>query len=148
MNNHALIEFSQITPNIFLGTNLCCAVHADKLKAIHVSIDINLEVERPEEPPEIESYLWLPVVDGQAPSLYQVSIGVAAMKNTINQGKNVYVHCKNGHGRSPTLVIAYLISMGMIQEEAFQLVKSKRPEIHLHEVQIETLRQFASMKNE
>ncbi|PIY69442.1 hypothetical protein COY90_00665 [Candidatus Roizmanbacteria bacterium CG_4_10_14_0_8_um_filter_39_9] len=148
MNNHAIVEFSQITPNIFLGTNLCCAVHADKLKAIHISIDIDLEVERPEEPPEVESYIWLPVIDGHAPSLYQLSIGVTAIENTIKQGKCLYVHCKNGHGRSPTLVIAYLISTGMTQETAYQLVKSKRPEIHLHDVQVEMLMKFTLMRNE
>lgn len=60
------------------------------------------------------------------------------MQNKIK----VYIHCKNGHGRGPSLVIAYFIYKGMSFDEAFILVKSKRKEIHLEKVQIKALKKF------
>ena len=57
---------------------------------------------------------------------------------------NVYVHCKNGHGRAPTLVAAYLTRKGKPPAEAEAFIKSKRPSIHLEEAQRAALRYFSA----
>ena len=54
----------------------------------------------------------------------------------------MYIHCKNGHGRAPTLVAAYLTTQGMSVEEAIALIKSKRPEIHLEQSQLQAIKRF------
>merc|ERR1712061_336528 len=42
----------------------------------------------------------------------------------------VYVHCKSGVGRSMSMVVAYLLKYrGFSFEEAFSLLKSRRPQI-------------------
>ena len=100
-----------------------------------------MEIEHPEMPPKsIDAYLWLPVVDKQAPTQDQLRLGTVMMKQMIDLGNTIYVHCKNGHGRSPTLVAAYLIRFeGKTVDEAIRFIKEKRPEVHLEEVQIEAL---------
>jgi dual specificity MAP kinase phosphatase len=64
------------------------------------------------------------------------------MKELIETGEKVYVHCRNGHGRGPSLVVAYFILRGDDFEIAHAKVKAKRDVIHLNEEQIERLKEF------
>lgn len=53
---------------------------------------------------------------------------VAAIANSISNGKTVYVHCTAGLGRAPAAAIAYLFWFeGMTLDEAYEFVTSKRP---------------------
>ncbi|HBC73133.1 MAG: Dual specificity protein phosphatase [Candidatus Amesbacteria bacterium GW2011_GWB1_47_19] len=141
-------DYSQITENIIIGSDLCpgpgCPVHSEEFKNLGVCAEVNLEIERNEKPtPGIDVYLWLPTEDKQAPNPDQLAIGTAAINEMVKTNKTIYVHCRNGHGRSPTMVAAYLIryrNMGV--SEAIALIKQKRPEIHPEEVQIKALEEF------
>lgn len=143
-NDHKILELNQITDLIYLGTNLCCsAVPHIKILLDHgIKADIDLEEERQEQTPNIDTYLWLPVKDHLAPTQEQLDTGVAVIDSLVKNNKKVYIHCKNGHGRSPTLLAAYFISQGLEIDEAIEKIKSKRPQIHLRQVQIEALNKF------
>jgi protein-tyrosine phosphatase len=106
--------------------------------------DIDLEELRAEEPPHTKIYLWLPTKDHTPPIIQQLKIGVSALTSLVEQHMKVYVHCKNGHGRAPTLVAAYLISQGMGVDEAFAFIKKRRPVIHPEPGQVEALNEFAA----
>lgn len=142
------IDYSQITENIYIGSDMCkgptCLVHSAIFKKLGVCGEVNLEVERHEDPtPGVDVYVWLPVTDGEAPTIDQLMIGSAAIAEMVNLGNTVYVHCKNGHGRSPTLVAAYLVRFKrMTVDGAIEFIKQKRPEIHVEENQIQALIQF------
>ena len=140
--SHPIMDYSQIAPWLFLGTNLCCSMHAEKLDALGVDIDISLEEERIELPGKMQMFLWLPVKDHAAPTKEQVSVGVAVLAEAEKKNLRAYVHCRNGHGRSPTLVIAYFIKKGMSYDKAYALVADKRPEIELTEAQTQALKEF------
>lgn len=140
--SHPVLEFTEITPLITIGTNMCCDVHGAALAESGFFADIDLENERQELPPQLQIYLWLPTPDGQAPALDQFLVGVRTIHELVGLKRKIYVHCKNGHGRSPTLVIAYFIATGLKLEEAYHRVWSKRPEIHLHKSQESALREF------
>lgn len=142
--DHPTVDFNQITEQIFLGTNLCCSEqsHVRILLDHGISADIDLEEERQEETPGVKTYLWLPVKDTTAPQKFQLDVGVATIKELVKNSKKVYVHCKNGHGRSPTLVAAYFISQGLDVWEAIKRIKEKRPEIHLEDAQIKALEEY------
>ncbi len=136
-------EYSQITDQILLGTNACCRVHFDKgLVDMGVRGDISLEQERLDEVQEVEFFLWLPVEDHTPPSMAQLRVGTQALKELVDVGEKVYVHCRNGHGRGPSLVIAYFILLGDDYDTAFYAVQSKRSVIHLDVDQIERLKEF------
>lgn len=135
-----LFEFSEITPQLFIGTNQCCQSHfSDKLLTLGITIDISLEEDRIDAPFGVESYLWLPVKDHAPPTKDQLNMGVAFLSTAVMAGKKVYVHCKNGHGRAPTLVAAYFLSTGKSMSETFDVLLKKRPTIHLEDTQKETL---------
>lgn len=140
-------EYNQITDHIYLGTNQCCQSHFSKeLLEKGITADISLEEEHVDTPYGVEMYLWLPVKDHMPPSHDQLDLGVAAIQKIISQGKKVYIHCKNGHGRGPTLLAAYLIKDNMAAEEAISFIKSRRPSIHLEGTQIKALKEFVEKR--
>ena len=137
-------EYSKINDSVYLGTNLCCLTHfKDSLIRKGIEADISLEKERLDKPFGVKYYLWLPTKDKDAPSFKQLLLGVKSLDFLIKNKIKIYVHCKNGHGRSPTLVIAYLISKGKSIEEAIRIIKKKRPAIHLTKKQTNGLKEFA-----
>jgi len=138
------LDFNYIVDGIYIGTNQCCQTHfAEVLKKEGIEADISLEEERIDAPFGVKLYIWIPVKNLTAPTPDQMDFGVSALEKLVLMGKKVYVHCKNGHGRAPTLVAAYLIKKGKTPEEAEIFIKTKRPSIHLEEVQREALKAFS-----
>lgn len=145
--NHTLghkgFDYDQMTDEVFIGTNMCCQFGFNReLLSKDVKADISLEKERIDSPIGVDYFLWLPTEDYQAPSPDQLSLGVATLKFLIDKKIKVYVHCKNGHGRAPTLFAAYLISQGASVDGAIKTIQEKRPGIHLTKVQIAALQAF------
>ena len=69
------------------------------------------------------------------PSSYQF------IKECIERGENVLVHCAAGKSRSATVVIYYLMKrFGMSFDEAYRHVQDIRPEIGLNRGFVEMLR--------
>jgi dual specificity MAP kinase phosphatase len=142
-SEHPPFEYSVITENIYLGTNGCCVSHFEKsLVDMGVHADISLEEERLDAAQGAEYFLWLPTKDQTAPSMGALRTGTHTMKELIETGEKVYVHCRNGHGRGPSLVVAYFILMGDDFEIAHAKVKAKRDVIHLNDEQVERLKEF------
>lgn len=147
-NDGHIFDYSKITEQIFIGSDLCkgnsCPVHGPEFEALGILVELNLSAERKEIPPDgIDIYSWLPVADGYAPTQEQLDIGTAIINEATKQGKKVYVHCKNGHGRSPTMVAAHLIRyQRKLVDEAIEFIREQRPEIHIENVQKEALNKF------
>src|SRR3990172_3193717 len=94
-NDGHIFDLSKITDQIFIGSDLCrggvCIIHGEEFKKLGVGFELNLSHEQNELPPkDMEvGYLWLPVVDGYAPSQTQLDIGTSAMHEAIKNGKKV-----------------------------------------------------------
>lgn len=129
-------EYNQITPYIYIGTNLCCQGHFKKtLLRKGITSDISMEEDRLDAPFGVEYYLWLPTKNHYAPSSKQLLLGVSALHDLARKKIKCYVHCQRGHGRAPTLVAAYLVSKGMNLDKAIAFMKKKRPVVHPNERQ-------------
>lgn len=138
-----VLEYNYIGDGIYIGTNMCCQTHFDEsLKAKNIEVDISLEAERVDAPFGINFYLWLPVKNDHAPTQDQLLFGANAVEKFVAMKKQIYVHCQNGHSRAPTLVAAYFIKQGKVIDEAIELIKTKRPSIHLRDVQKQALSDF------
>lgn len=139
---HVPFEYNQITDHIYVGTNQCCQAHFDDtLLKEGVTADISLEEDRLDTPFGLQYYLWLSVPDHTPPAYKQLLIGARFLKNLVDNGEKVYVHCKRGHGRSPTLVAAYFMLEGLSASRAIKKVREKRA-IHLKRTQMKALRDF------
>lgn len=137
------LDFNYITDGIYIGTNQCCRTHFDEqLKKENIEVDISLEENRIDAPFGAQFYIWIPIKDHFAPTKEQLDFGVSALEKFVKMKKKIYVHCKNGHGRAPTLVAAYLIKNGKPVDEALVMIKTKRPSIHLEDTQREALNEF------
>jgi len=149
MIDHAQIkelEYNEIVDGIYIGTNQCCQTHFDeRLKKEGITADISLEEDRLDAPFGVDFYTWIPVKDHEVPKRDQLEFGVSILEKLVEMGKKVYVHCKNGHGRAPTLVASYLIRKGKNAEEAEAFIKSKRPSMHLDDIQREALQEFVEI---
>lgn len=140
---HNTLDYNVIIDGIYIGTNQCCQTHFDDgLVRDGVRADISLEEERVDAPFGVEFYVWIPVKNHAAPTKDQLEFGVSVLEKIIAMHKKVYVHCQNGHGRAPTLVAALLIKQGKTTDEAIELIKSKRPSIHLTDTQKESLKMW------
>lgn len=136
-------DYDQITESIFVGSNMCCQYgFSEELLSKNVTADISLEKDRVDNPYGVDYFLWLPTEDQYAPTINQLKLGVKTMDFFVKSNIKFYVHCKNGHGRAPTLVAAYFITSGLSIEEAIDLLKQKRPSTHINEAQIKALRDF------
>ena len=138
-------EYSKITGYIYIGTNMCYQqIYFNKnlIKKKKVKVDISLEKKKVDHPGGVEYYIWLPTKDHRAPTLKQLKVGVAFLRELKKQKIKSYVHCEKGHGRAPTLVAAFLISEGMKVEEAIKFIKKKRKSIHLNKFQKQALFNF------
>ncbi len=141
---HKVFEYNKITPHIYLGSNVCCFTHFSKeLLSKGVEADISLEGERVDQPQGVDFYLWLPVKDHTAPTLKQLKFGVRAIDEFLKNKIKIYIHCKNGHGRAPTMLAAYFIYTGKGVKEAIDFIAKKRPEIHIEPVQMKILQKYA-----
>lgn len=62
--------------------------------------------------------------------------------------KKIYVHCKAGHGRSVTIVVAYLIKRhNMSARDAYNHVKKIRHTVNLNKYQFDSLAGFCEKMN-
>lgn len=139
----APFEYNQITDLIYLGTNACCQTDFDaELIGKGIKADISLEGGRVDHPYGVDYYLWLPTEDHRAPNAEQLKLGVETLAFFVKNKIKVYLHCKNGHGRAPTLLAAYLVSKGMLVEEAIKLLEQKRPSVHLNDVQVAAVQSY------
>lgn len=147
-NDGHVFDYSKITEQIYIGSDLCqgmvCPIHGPEFEALGILVELNLSVEKKEIPPDgIDVYSWIPVPDGYAPSQEQFDIGTAIINEAIKGEKKVYIHCSNGHGRSPTMIAAYLIRYQRKSvDEAIESIREKRPEIHIEDIQKEALSKF------
>ncbi|MBI2598406.1 MAG: dual specificity protein phosphatase family protein [Candidatus Diapherotrites archaeon] len=138
------LEFNKITRYIYLGNNYCCMVHFDKnlLKKHKIEADLSLEENRIDYPKGVKYFLWLPLKDNSEPSQELLATGANFLSQMEKFKIKTYVHCQNGHKRSPTLVAAFLVSKGMGIGKSLSFVKKKRPSIHVSGQYLKALKKF------
>lgn len=139
-NGIPTLKRSQITANLFLGSQYSL-IGLQKLKALGITAIVNMRTHPVFKESQYEGfhYLHLPTVDNTPPPLDTLIKGATFVDNEIKNGGKVYIHCRQGLGRGPTMTIAYLISTGLTFEDAFALVKKVRTFINPRPGQIERL---------
>lgn len=142
-NGLPTLKRSQITADLFLGSQYNL-VGLQKLKAMGVTGIVNMRMNPIYKESQYEGfhYLHLPTVDNTPPPLDVLIKGADFMTNEIKNGGKVYVHCRQGLGRGPTMAIAYLISTGITYDDAYSQVKKVRTFINPRPGQISRLKEL------
>ncbi len=93
------------------------------------------------------SFLCLPVLDGQAPSLEQADEFVRFVDRERTSQKPVAVHCEAGLGRTGTLLGVYLIAQGESAQTAIQRIRMVESSAVETPRQIQFLEEYAKKFN-
>ena len=137
---------SMVMPFLYLGGQYTARGLAS-LKKMGVTGIINMRL----SPPSMWNYkkdfdyLHLPTIDQHAPSIEYLKKGVLFIQKHEKAAGKVYVHCRHGEGRGPSMILAYLIHSGMTYLDAVTLVKKVRPFILLTRAQVDRLMEFEQL---
>jgi hypothetical protein len=144
-----LIRHSRITPEMFVGGQYGRRGKRT-LQRWGVTGVINLRTEFDDAAHglTLEHYCHLPTVDDEAPTVEHLNKGVEFIRQVIDGGGKVYIHCAGGIGRAPTQTAAYLIAQGKTLDEALALIRRTRPYINIQPPQMEQLRHFEALQRE
>lgn len=134
---------SMITPNLYLGGQYYLR-SITLLKRLGVTGIISMRMREVPHQEVLRDFhlLHLPTPDRNAPTLEQLQEGVVFIEKEIKNSGKVYIHCRAGEGRGPTMALAYLIYSGMTYDDAYALVKKIRTFINPTPAQIERLQEF------
>lgn len=134
---------SLITPNIYVGGQYARHSVSD-LERLGITGIVNMRMSSIHK--DITGLHMrtcnLPTPDLHAPTQADLKKGIAFIEKEIKSGGKVYIHCRQGEGRGPTMAIAYLISTGLTYDDAFNLVQKVRTFINPTEEQREALHIF------
>ncbi len=137
----------QITPQLVVGG----FIDRDDWRSLvdqGVSVVVSLQAERHDEDAfgdlQPDGYLRLPTLDFSPPTITQLRMGAAFIDEAVRAGKTVLIHCHAGIGRSALQCASYLIYTGMDIDEAWDLLRTKRPVVYLNERQRASLEDFAA----
>ena len=141
--------YAAVAPNVLLGRRLTSREAVEVTAGLVAVLDLAGEL--PEAAPmrEVKGYRSLPVLDATAMTPGQLRDAVEWLGKHAAAGP-VYVHCALGHGRSATVVAAYLIACGHAPDvkSALTSLRALRPGVRLHRPQRKLLDEFASGSHE
>jgi len=137
------LKRSQITANLFLGGQYNLR-GLTRLREIGITGIINMRMHSIYTEAQYQGfhYLHLPTLDNTAPGFDDLVKGADFAHNEIKKNGKVYIHCRQGLGRGPSMAIAYLLKMGATYEDAFRAVKKVRTFINPTNVQIVRLKEL------
>ncbi len=74
------------------------------------------------------NYEEMDALDHEVVSLEDIKKGAAAIHKQVSTGKNIFIHCRAGRGRSATLIAGYFIEYkAMTPEQACNAILASRP---------------------
>ena len=133
----------QITANLFLGSQYNL-VGLRKMKALGITAIINMRMHSVYSEAQYQGfhYLHLPTPDNTPPTMEVLIKGADFADTEIKNGGKVYIHCRQGLGRGPTMTIAYLLKTGLTYDDAYAMVKKIRTFINPRPGQVQRLKEL------
>ncbi len=132
----------EIRPGLFLGRRL--QAREARLVGEAAVVDLTCELGEVLDLRTGRPYLCLPTLDGTPPSQTQLDEAIEFM--AAHRERGLFVHCALGHGRSATVVAAWLVEIEEAEElaEAEFHLRAARPGVHLHATQRAAAQQWVS----
>lgn len=93
-------------------------------------------------------FLHVAVDDRDAPSQEQLRTAADWTLAEIAAGRKVYIHCRSGIGRSPSVACAVLVAIGYPLADAYQIIRRQRPWAAFSESQRAALEEFERRRRE
>ncbi len=124
--------FSRITDQLWVGGAPTYKRDYDFILGEKITAVLNIRAEREDDTALYDrhgiTHVQYRVPDVSVPDKDTITHAVAWIKQQVDDGRTVLVHCAKGRGRSATLLAAYLMrEQGMTFDQANALMKSIRP---------------------
>ena len=131
-----MVDSSQITERLFTGAGISTAQDVDQLVAAGITHIIDARDDFDDESMVMSShpfvyYTWNPTPDDghhPKPSEWFGKAVAVAMSSMVWSRTKVFAHCAAGVNRGPSLAYAILRAMGLSKDEAYNMIKAKRPQ--------------------
>jgi hypothetical protein len=138
-----ILQYCQVTPQLYVGSQF---KKPGKLllqqRGFTGSVNMRIEKDDAALGLALAQYLHLPTVDDDAPSIEHLDKGIDFIRQVVQSGGKVYIHCGAGVGRAPTMAAAYLIAEGYTLDQALAMIRKARPFITITPPQMAQLEQF------
>src|SRR5258707_13518208 len=98
MDDGHQMDYSQITDNIFIGSNLCkgnvCPIHGPEFKKLNITVEIKLTREHEEiDPKALDLYAWIPVTDNVVPEACHFGLSTARVNEVVVINLMIDINC-------------------------------------------------------
>ena len=127
-----MFQLSWIDKNIAVGSEFDNA-DLPKIKKLGVNAIIDLRTEAGDDQAAIEGmgmrYLHVFIEDRHAPTPQQMAAVMIFSLPLLRANKKIFIHCKNGFGRSPLVAISLMVERGMSASEALQQAKKRHSDM-------------------
>lgn len=137
-NAHPMLKYSHVAPNVYLGGKYPISAYT-LFREWGVTGVISMRTSKSPPAPEGITVLNLPTRDWSPPSISDLEKGIQFAEEQISGGGSVYIHCRLGEGRGPSMAAAYLISKGYTADEAIRLLRRNRPFVRPNRDQMKRL---------
>lgn len=144
--------FHEAAPGLYLGGRLL-PWEASELCKLNVRsvLDLTAEFSETKLLQAVPVYFCIPLLDRTAPTMPELLLGVEFIEKRLRAGP-VYVHCALGHGRSATVVAAWLMQSGKVGSavEAEESLRRVRASVRLSSGQrkvLKALEQTVGVRN-
>lgn len=138
-------KLSQVTAQLYVGGQHYPKGYPEMLDIgitgiVNMREDYHSDIEKGVEG---SYHLHLATRDNTPPKIDDLMRGAEFIRDEIDKGGKVYIHCGVGVGRAPTMAAAYLIMIGLSPDDALNKIRKVRPFIHLTGTQKNILNEFA-----
>ena len=136
---------SEITPQLFVGGQHYYGRGLRALRSRGITATVNMREKRHCDVAKGIAgarRLHLPTADNTPPAVADLMRGARFVREELERGGKVYIHCAVGCGRAPTMAAACLISAGLSPNAAIARITRVRPFINLTGGQRQVLDDF------
>jgi protein tyrosine phosphatase (PTP) superfamily phosphohydrolase (DUF442 family) len=144
LHRHSL-NLSRITEQLVVGGSIPARAYP-RLKAMGVTAVIDLREEAKDDEDALArlgiELLYLPATDRFAASQDQLRQGAEWALEQIQQGGQVYAHCKHGVGRGPLMGLAIMVAQGQTSSAALRQLRTRRWQVAPNDRQLAALLDF------